>query len=64
MRPMVLIRLAGIKGRVDGPRGRILQALVMVLFGMGVRPEALWSVDRLGEAHRRNLTERSEKPAA
>ncbi len=32
---MVLICLAGIKGEVDGPRGRILQALVVVLFGMG-----------------------------
>ena len=58
---MVLIRLAVSRGRVDG--GRILQALVVVLFGMGV-PEAPWSIERLGEAHRRNLTERSEKPAA
>jgi len=60
---MVLIRLAGTKGEGGRTAGCILQALVMVLFGIGVRPEALGVLIAF-EAHRRNLTERSEKPAA
>ena len=60
---MVLLRLAGIKGEGGRTARAYFAGLVMVLFGIGVRPEALGVLTAF-EAHRRNLTERSEKPAA
>jgi hypothetical protein len=60
---MVLIRLAGIKGEGGRTTRDILQALVMVPFGMAVL-EGYGLSTGFCEAHCRNLTERSEKPAA
>jgi hypothetical protein len=61
---MVLIRLAGIKGEGGRTTRAYFAGARHGSVRDGVRPEALWSVDRLGEAHCRNLTEHSEKPAA